>query len=145
MQLCTADAHQTLLEAVASIYEDRKTARERAGLAGAVDSGAESTESGSDDSDASSDEEGSDSGSGSGSGSSGSEEDGSEVRPPTPPLSSFCFDLCGRKTAMLSDPAPVSSLFASCFGTKQSSESPSESDESEEEEESESESSSDSE
>ena len=75
-----------MLEKVAKVYEENKKARKDAGLADAVDSGAESEESGSDHSDASSDEEGSDSGSGSGSGSSGSEEDGSEVRPPRPPL-----------------------------------------------------------
>ena len=78
-----------MLEKVAKVYEENKKARRKAGLADAVDSGAESEGSGSDDSDGSSDEEGSDSGSGSGSGSSGSEEDGSEVRPPTPP--SFLF------------------------------------------------------
>eukprot|EP01045_Picozoa_sp_COSAG04_P006040 COSAG04_NODE_291_length_17813_cov_32.336231_6_plen_103_part_00 len=89
LQLCTADAHKELLKKVAKVYEKNKKARKDAGLADAVDSGAESAESGSDDSDVSSDEEGSDSGSGSGSASSGSEEDGSEVRPPPPPLSAL--------------------------------------------------------
>ena len=83
LQLCTAEAHQELLEKVAKVYEENKKARRKAGLADAVDSGAEEEGSDSD----SSEEEGSDSGSG-GSGSSGSEEDGSEVRTrPHPPLS----------------------------------------------------------
>ena len=72
-----------MLEKVAKVYEENKKARRKAGLADAVDSGAEEEGSDSD----SSEEEGSDSGSG-GSGSSGSEEDGSEVRTrPHPPLS----------------------------------------------------------
>ena len=88
MQLCTAEAHQELLKKVAKVYEENKKVRKDAGLADAVDSGAEEEGSDSD----SSEEEGSDSGSG-GSGSSGSEEeDGSEVR--TYPPSSFFFPIC---------------------------------------------------
>ena len=87
LQLCTAEAHQELLKKVAKVYEKNKKARKDAGLADAVDSGAEEEGSDSD----SSEEEGSDSGSG-GSASSGSEEDGSEVR--TYPPSSFFFPIC---------------------------------------------------
>ena len=49
MQLCTADAHKELLKKVKEVYEKNKTARKDAGLADAVDSGAEEEESGSSD------------------------------------------------------------------------------------------------